>query len=93
MLPIVEMLDIPKKPTCGQLDDGTTAMLSKDRRSDDGMLHVGHEEYSVLDEKGHNELIGFIRCTWIPFILVVLTNQSHCPPLSFLYSANVRSQA
>ena len=80
MLPIVKTLDLPKKPTCGQLDDGTIAMLSKDRRSDDGMLHVGHWKYSVLDEMGQGKLMGFIRCTRIPFILVTI-NQSHLSPL------------
>ena len=42
------MLDVPKEPTCGQLDDGLPNLLSKDWRPDDGVLHVGHEKYSVL---------------------------------------------
>ena len=81
VLPFVKMLDFAQKPTCGQLDDGMTAMFSKDWRPDNGMLHVGHEEYSVSIEMGQGELMGFIRCTQIPFILVA-TNQSHLSPLS-----------
>ena len=87
MLSIVKMLNVPEKPTCGQLDDRTTAMLSKDWRPDDRMLHVGHWRNSVSSEKGQGELMGSIRCTQIPFILVT-TNQSHCLPLSPPYSAN-----
>ena len=52
MLPIVPMLDVFKKLTHGQLDDGTVAVLSKDWRLNDGVLHVGHEEYSVSSERG-----------------------------------------
>ena len=63
------------------------AVLSKDRRPDDGMLHVGHRRSSVLDEKGQSELMGSIHCTRIPFILVV-TSRSHHSPLSLLYSAD-----
>ena len=42
---------------------------------------------SVLSEMGQGELMGSIRCTRIPFILVVI-NQSHLSPLSKSYSAN-----
>ena len=87
MLPIVETLDIPEKPTSGQLDDRMTAMLSKDRRPDDGMLHVGHWRNSVLSKKGQGELMGSIHCMRIPFTLVV-TSQSYCLLLSPLYSAD-----
>ena len=45
MNPLVEMLDVPKEPTCGQLDDRLSDVLSEDRRPDDGMLHVGHKRY------------------------------------------------
>ena len=62
-------------------------MLSKDWRSDDWVLHVGHGRGNVLIEKGQGELTGSIRCTWIPFILVV-TSQSHRLPLSLFYSAD-----
>ena len=62
-------------------------MLSKYWRPDDGVLHVGHWEYSVLSEMGQCELMGSICCTQIPFILV-MTDQSHCSPLSHPYSAN-----
>ena len=36
---------------------------------------------------GQGELMGFIHCTWIPFILVT-TNQSYLSPLLESYSAN-----
>ena len=62
-------------------------VLPKDWRMDDGMLHVSHWRYSVLSEKGQGKLMGSICGIWIPFILVV-ANQSHRSPLSFLYSAN-----
>ena len=81
------MLDFAQKPTCGQLDDGMTAMFSEDQRPDNGMLHVGHKEYSVSIEMGQGELMGFIHCTRIPFILVTIS-QSHLSPLSKSYSAN-----
>ena len=38
MNPFVKMLDLPKEPTRGQLDDWLLNVLSKDRRLDDGML-------------------------------------------------------
>ena len=42
---------------------------------------------SVLSEMGQGELMGSIRCTRIPFILVVIS-QSHLSPLLKSYSAN-----
>ena len=42
---------------------------------------------SVLSEMGQGELMGFIHCTRIPFILVAI-NQSHLSPLSKSYSVN-----
>ena len=42
---------------------------------------------SVLSEMGQGELMGSIRCTWIPFILIVIS-QSHLSPLLKSYSAN-----
>ena len=42
---------------------------------------------SVLSEKGQGELMGSIRCTRIPFILIT-ANQSHLSPLSKSYSSN-----
>ena len=36
---------------------------------------------------GQGELMGSIRCTQIPFILI-MTSQSHLSPLSKSYSAN-----
>ena len=64
-----------------------TAVLSKDRRPDDRVLHVGHEKYSVSTEMGQGELMGSICCTQIPFILI-MTSQSHLLPLLRPYSAN-----
>ena len=62
-------------------------MLPEDWRMDDGMLHVSHWRYSVSSEKGQGKLMGSIHGIRIPFILIA-ANQSHCSPLSFLYSAN-----
>ena len=58
MLPIVKVLDIPEKPTCGQLDDGMTAVFSKDWRPDDGMLHVGHWRDSVSKRERSRQVDG-----------------------------------
>ena len=86
-LSVVPTLNVAQEPTHGQLDDWMTTVLSKDRRPDNRMLHVGHWRNSVLSEKGQGELMGSICCTQIPFILVT-TSQSHCSPLSLLYSAD-----
>ena len=51
------------------------------------MLKKRHGWNSVLSKRGQGELMGSIRCTRIPFILVV-TNQSHLSPLSESYSSN-----
>ena len=40
-----------------------------------------------MSEMGQGKLMGFIHCTWIPFILVAIS-QSHLSPLSRPYSAN-----
>ena len=42
MNPVIPTTDFPQEPTRGQLDDQTTTILSKDWRSDDWVLHVGH---------------------------------------------------
>ena len=42
---------------------------------------------SGLSEMGQGKLMGSIRCTRIPFILVTI-NQSHLSPLSKSYSSN-----
>ena len=81
MNPLVKTLNIPKEPTRGQLDSQSLRIFSEDQRPDNGMLHVGHKEYSVSIEMGQGELMGFIHCTRIPFILVA-TNQSHLSQLS-----------
>ena len=64
-----------------------TAVLSKDWRPNDWVLHVGHWEYSVSSKKGQGELMGSIHCTQIPFILVTIS-QSHHSPLLTPYSAD-----
>ena len=87
MLPIVKTLNVAQEPTCGQLDDRTLAMFSKDWRTDDWVLHVGHWKYSVSSEKGQDKLMGSIHCTQIPFILVTIS-QSHHSPLLVLYSTD-----
>ena len=87
MNPLVKTLDLPKEPTCGQLDRRLLNILSDDRRLDDGMLGKRHRWSSVLYEMGQDKLMGSICCTWIPFILVAI-NQSHFLPLSKSYSAN-----
>ena len=43
---------------------------------------------SGLSEMGQGELMGSIRCTWIPFILVAIS-QSHLSLLLMSYSANL----
>ena len=87
MLSFVPMLNVAQEPTRGQLDNRMTAVLSKDWRPDDGMLHVGHWRYSVSNKKGQGELMEFIHCTWIPFIFIKI-DQSYHLPLSILYSAD-----
>ena len=87
MLPIVKTLNVPEKPTHGQLNDWMTTMLSEDWRPNDGVLHVGHWRDSVSSEKGQGELMGSIHYTQIPLILIG-TSQSHRLPLSLLYSAD-----
>ena len=87
MNPLIKTLDLPKKPTRGQLDCRLLNVLSEDRRLDDEMLRQRHRWSSVLSEMGQGKLMGSIRCTWIPFILVMI-NQSHLSPLSKSYSAN-----
>ena len=72
MNPFVKALDVPKEPTHGQLDDRLLDLFSEDQRPDDGVLHVGHERYSVLTEMGQGKLMGSIRCTQIPFILITI---------------------
>ena len=61
--------------------------LPKGRSLDDWMLKKRHGWNSVLSEMGQGELMGSIRCTWISFILVVIS-QSHLSPLLKSYSAN-----
>ena len=51
------------------------------------MLGKRHRWSSALSEMGQGELMGSIRYTQIPFILV-MTSQSHLSPLLKSYSSN-----
>ena len=62
-------------------------MFSEGHSLDDWMLEQRHRWDSVLSEMGQGKLMGFIRCTRIPFILVA-AGQSHPLPLSKSYSSN-----
>ena len=42
MHPFIEMLDIPKEPTRGQLDNRLSNLFTEDRRMNDWVLYVGH---------------------------------------------------
>ena len=84
---IIKPSNVTKEPTCGQLDCRLLNIFSEDRQLDDGMLGQRHRWSSVLSEMGQGELMGSIRCTRIPFILVMI-NQSHLSPLLKSYSAN-----
>ena len=81
---IAESSNITQEPTSGQRDRWT-GPLPEGRSLDDWMLEQRHRWNSVLTEMGQGELMGSIRCTRIPFILVVIS-QSHLSPLSVLLS-------
>ena len=83
---IAESSNIAQEPTGGQRNHWS-GPFPKGCSLDDWMLKKRHEWNSVLSEMGQGELMGSIRCTRIPFILVA-TNQSHLSPLSKSYSAN-----
>ena len=74
MNPLVKMPNFPKKPTCGQLDDGLTNLLAEDRRPDDRVFHVGHEEYSALSEMGQGELMDLSAVLGFPLSSSQLAN-------------------
>ena len=84
---IVEPSNVAKEPTCGQRNHQTGNLFSEISHLDDWMLKKRHSWNSVLSEMGQGELMGSIRCTRIPFILVVI-NQSHLSPLLKSYSSN-----
>ena len=86
MNPPIPPMDGAQEPTHGKLDHRTMIILAKDWRTDNQLLeNSGH--FSVSSKNGQDELMGSIRCTWIPFILIV-TGQSHCLPLLRPYSVN-----
>ena len=87
MNPVIETCNIPKEPTCGQRDQWLRDLLSKGSWLDDWMLEKRHRWSSVLSEMGQGKLIGSIRCTRIPFILVTI-NQSHLSPPLKSHSSN-----
>ena len=87
MNPVIETCNIPKDPTCGQRNCRPRNLLPKGSQLDDWMLKKRHRWNSVLSEMGQGKLMGSIRCTWIPFILVTI-NQSYLSPLLKSYSAN-----
>ena len=68
MLPIVEMLNLSEKPTCGQRDHRTGNPIPEGGCLDDWMLEKRHGWNSVLSEMGQDELMGSIHCTQIPLI-------------------------
>ena len=82
---IAESSNVAQEPTRGQ-QDSRTRPLPESCSLDDWMLEQRHWT-SVLSEMGQGELMGTIRCTQIPFILVMIS-QSHRLPLSLPYSAN-----
>ena len=83
---VAESSNVPKKPTRGQ-QNSWTGPLPKGCSLDDWMLEQRHGWISALSEMGQGELMGSIHCTWIPFILTVIS-QSHLSPLSKSYSSN-----
>ena len=84
---IIKPSNVTKEPTCGQRNCRTGDPLSKGGCLDDRMLKKRHRWNSVSTEMGQGKLMGSIRYTRIPFILVAI-NQSHLSPLSKSYSVN-----
>ena len=76
---IAESSNVAQEPTRGQRNSWTRS-LPKGRSLDNWMMKKRHRWDSVLSEMGQGELMGSIRCTQIPFILVTI-NQSHLSPL------------
>ena len=83
---VAEPSNIAQEPTRGQRNRWSRP-LPEGHSLDDWMLEQRHRWNSVLSEMGQGELMGFICCTRIPFILVA-TSQSHLSPLSKSYSPN-----
>ena len=83
---IAESSNVAQEPTSGQ-QGHWLGMFPEGGCLDDWMLKKRHRWSSALSEKGQGELMGFICCTQIPFILVAI-NQSHLSPLLKSYSAN-----
>ena len=87
MNPIIEPSNVPLEPTCGQRNQWSRNLFAEGSQLDDWMLEQRHRWNGVLSEMGQGELMGSVRCTQIPFILVT-TNQSHLLPLLKSYSVN-----
>ena len=72
---VIEPSNVAKEPTCGQQNWRSGNLFPESRSLDDWMLKERHRWSSVLSEMGQGKLMGSIRCTRIPFILVTI-NQS-----------------
>ena len=83
---IAESSNVAQEPTSGQRDC-RSRLLPEGCSLNDWMLEQRHGWTSVLSEMGQGKLMRSIRCTRIPFILIVI-NQSHLSPLSKSYSSN-----
>ena len=83
---IAEVSNITQEPTGGQWDSRSRP-FPEGHSLNGWMLDQRHRWNSVLSEMGQGELMGSIRYTWIPFILVGIS-QSHRSPLLKSYSAN-----
>ena len=87
MNPVIKMSNVPKEPTRGQRNRWPRNLFPECGQLDNWMLKQRHRWSSVSSEMGQGKLMGSVRCTWIPFILVAI-NQSHLSPLLKFYSAN-----
>ena len=76
---VAESSNVTQESTSGQRDRWL-GPLPEGCSLDDWMLKKRYRWSSALSEMGQGKLMGFIRCTRIPFILVA-TNQSHLSPL------------
>ena len=83
---IAEPSNVTQEPTSGQRDCWS-GMFPESCCLDDWMLQKRHRWNSALSEMGQGKLMGFIRRTQIPFILV-MTSQSHLLLQSKSYSSN-----
>ena len=78
MHPFVKTRNIPKEPTHGQLDDRLSNLLAKDQRTDNWMLHVGHNGSSGVSEMGQGELMDLSVILGFLLSLSRLANYISC---------------